>query len=82
MKLQLTYNPTVNEIPLHELRTRLNELQKDKFTGIFCSSEERSAIEFAYLKSKAYADIKTVEGGYDEFIQAILPGKVFKHLNS
>jgi len=81
VKLQLKHHLDVYEIHLHELPLKLNILPKDKFIGIFCSSGVRSAIAFTYLKSKFYEDVKIIEGGYNEFMQAILPGKLFKHLN-
>lgn len=81
VKLQLKHHVTVIEIPLHELPLRINELPKDKFIGVFCSSGARSTIAFIYLKSVGYESVKIVEGGYYEFMEALLPGKLFKHLN-
>ena len=54
VKLQLKHHLTVMEIPLHELPSKINELSKDKFIGIFCSSGVRSTIAFTYLKSIGY----------------------------
>ncbi len=79
VKLQLKHHLTVMEIPLHELPSKINELSKDKFISIFCSSGVRSTIAFTYLKSIGYENVKIVEGGYYEFMEAILPGKLFKH---
>jgi len=81
VKLKLKHHITVMEIPLHELPLRINELPKDKFIGVFCSSGVRSTIAFTYLKSDGYENVKIVECGYYEFMEAILPGKLFKHLN-
>ncbi len=80
VKLQLKHHLTVLEIPFHELPSRIGELPKDKFIGVFCSSGVRSTIAFAYLKSIGYENIKIIEGRYFEFMEAILPGKLFKHL--
>ena len=80
VKLQLKHHLTVLEMPFHELPSRISELPKDKFIGVFCSSGVRSAIAFAYLKSIGYENTKIIEGGYFEFMEAILPGKLFKHL--
>jgi len=80
VKLQLKHHLTVLEIPFHELPSRIGELPKDKFIGVFCSSGVRSTIAFAYLKSSGYENIKIIEGRYFEFMEAILPGKLFKHL--
>lgn len=81
VKLQLKHHLTVLEIPFHKLPLRLNELPKNKFIGVFCSSGVRSTIAFAYLKSSGYKNVKIIEGGYHEFMDALLPGKLFKHLN-
>ncbi len=81
VKLNLRHYFPVFEIPLHELPSRLNELPMDKFIGSFCSSGVRSVIAFVYLKSKGYENVKIVEGGYAQFMEALMPGKVFKHLN-
>ncbi|MBI9038300.1 MAG: rhodanese-like domain-containing protein [Bacteroidales bacterium] len=81
VKLKLMHHIRVLEIPFHKLPSRLNELHKDKFIGVFCSSGVRSSIAFAYLKSCGYENVKIIEGGYNEFMDAILPGKLFKHLN-
>ena len=82
LKLQLKHHLKVYEIQLHELASKINELPKDHFIGIFCSGGVRSAIAFTYLKSKAFENVRIVEGGYHEFTQALVPGKVYKHLNS
>jgi rhodanese-related sulfurtransferase len=81
VKLQRKHHFTVLEIPFHELPSRISELPKDKFIGVFFSSGVRSTIAFAYLKSSGYENVNIVEGGYYEFMQAILPGNLFKHLN-
>ena len=81
VKLKLKHHVTVIEIPLHELPLRINELPKDKFIGVFCSNGVRGTIAFIYLKSDSYENVKIIEGGYSKFMEAILPGKLFKHLN-
>lgn len=80
VKLLLKHPLTVLEIPLHELPSRMSELPKDKFIGVFCSNGIRSAIAFAYLKSVGNENVKIIKGGYSEFMEAILPEKLFKHL--
>lgn len=80
VKLCLEHYMPVIEIPFHELPSRHQELPKNKFIGIFCSRGVRSAIAFAYLKSKGLEDVKMIEGGYNNFMDAILPGKVFKQI--
>lgn len=74
------YFPVI-EIPFHELPEKLNALPRDKHIGIFCSSGVRSAIAFAYLKSNGFANVRMIEGGYTQLTEAIMPGKIFKHLH-
>jgi len=62
------------------LPSRINELPKDKLIGLFCSSGVRSVIAYVYLKSKGYEKVKIIEGGYVQLIEALLPGKIYKHL--
>lgn len=81
IKVYLKHHSPVFEIPLHELPLRIAELPRDRFVGIFCSSGVRSAIALAYLKSTGYENVKMVDGGYTQFMEAVLPAKVFKHLN-
>ncbi|MGK9476384.1 rhodanese-like domain-containing protein [Melioribacter sp. OK-6-Me] len=80
IKLKLKHHFQVIEIPFHELPSRLGELPKDKFIGVFCSSGVRSAIAFAYLKSKGIENVKMLDGGYTQLIETLMPGKIFKHV--
>lgn len=81
IKLHMKHHFPVLEIPFQELPSRLNELPKDKSIGIFCSSGVRSAIGMAYLKSKGFENVKMIDGGYTQFMEAIMPGKVYKQIN-
>jgi len=81
IKMVLKHHVFVIEIPLHELPQQLNEIPADKFIGVFCSSGVRSAIAFAYLKSKGFENVRIIEGGYEQLVDALKPGKVYKHLN-
>ena len=38
--------------------------------GVYSSSGVRSTIVFTYLKSNGYENIKIVDGGYYEFMEA------------
>jgi len=81
LKISLKHHFPVLEIPFNELPARLKELPVDKFIGIFCSSGVRSAITFGYLRGKGLENVRMIEGGYTELTQALLPGKIYKHLN-
>lgn len=82
VKLVLKNYVKVYEIPFCELPNELNQLPTDKFIGVFCSSGVRSAIAFAYLKSEGFANVKMIEGGYVQFMEAMMPGKILKHLKN
>ncbi len=71
----------VLEIPLHETPQRIDEIPKDKIIGVFCSSGVRCVIAFAYLKSKGYQQVKILEGGYNNLVVNLLPGKIHKRIN-
>jgi len=81
IKIVLKHHCPIAEIPLHELPQRLNEIPTDKFIGIFCSSGIRCTIAFTYLKSKGFKNVKIIEGGYEQLVSALTPGKIFKHIN-
>jgi len=81
IKLHLKHHFPVLEISFHELPSRWNELPKDKFIGIFCSSGVRSAMALLYLKSQGFENVKMIDGGYTQFMEALVPGKLYKYLN-
>lgn len=82
IQFHLKLHLPVLEIPLHEIPKRINEIPKDKVIGIFCSSGVRCVIAFAYLKSKGYQQVKILEGGYNNLVANLLPGKIHKHINA
>ena len=50
-------------IPVADLRTRHNELDKDKITVLICSSGNRSSLGASILKQHGFKDIYNVAGG-------------------
>ncbi|NHB69409.1 rhodanese-like domain-containing protein [Perlabentimonas gracilis] len=82
VKFHLKLHIPVLEIPLNEIPKRINEIPKDKLIGIFCSSGVRCVIAFAYLKAKGFKQVKILEGGYSNLMTNLLPGKIYKHINS
>ncbi len=81
IKLHLKHHLPVIEIPFNELPSKIDQLPKDKFIGVFCSSGVRSAISMAYLKSKGFENVKMIEGGYTQLMEALMPCKIHKHIN-
>ncbi|MCR4396613.1 MAG: rhodanese-like domain-containing protein [Candidatus Saccharicenans sp.] len=82
LKLSLRHHLPVLEIPFHELPARLNELPRDKFIGLFGSSGVRSSMAFIYLKAQGFENIRLVDGGYEQLVEALKPGKIFKRINN
>jgi len=81
VKLSLKHHCQVIEIPTNEVPQRINEIPKDKPIGVFCSAGVRATIIFVYLKSKGYQDVNIILGGYPPLMTAVMPGKLYKHLN-
>ncbi|MFO7651012.1 MAG: MBL fold metallo-hydrolase [bacterium] len=50
-------------IPVAELRTRHNELNRDKTTVLICSSGNRSTLGVSILKQHGFSDVHNVAGG-------------------
>ena len=82
VRLPLKHYCNVLEIPTDEVPNRINEIPKDKTLGIFCSAGVRAIIIFVYLKSKGFENVKIIPGGYTPFMEAIMPGKLYKKINN
>ena len=80
IKMEYHSNLESLSIPVNEIPDRIHEIPKEKPIGIFCPANVRSAIVYAYLLSKGYADVRIVEGGYSALTEALKPGKVLKAL--
>lgn len=81
LKIILRYNSRVIEIPLHELPERWKELPADKFIGIFCSGGIRSTIAYVFLRNQGLENVKIIEGGYEQLVEILKPGKLYKLIN-
>ena len=57
-------------IPVAELRTRHNELNKDKTTVLVCSSGNRSSLGASILKQHGFKDVYNVAGGMSGYSAA------------
>lgn len=68
----------VLHIPLHELPTRIDEIPKEKFIGLFCSGTQRASIAFGYLRGKGYMNTKIILATIDQMAAEIKPGKIKK----
>lgn len=77
----LKHHIPVLHIPLHELPERTSEIPKDKTIGTFCPSGARAAMAYLYLRTMGFENVRILEGGYNELIDALKPGTIFTHLN-
>ena len=82
LRFPLEHHISLLEIPMHEVPSRINEIPKNRLLGVFCSSGVRCVMIFLYLKSRGYENVKILEGGYNNLIAALMPGKIYKHLNN
>ena len=73
--------PVLN-IPITEVPDRLEEIPKDRFIGVFCSSGVRSSIVYIYLRSKGYDNVLILEGGYNSVAEEFKPGILLKTIKS
>jgi len=78
LSFELIHHMPVLHIPINEIPDRLNEIPKDKFIGIFCSSGVRATIVYVYLKTKGYDNVRMLEGGYNSIVEEFKPGKLLK----
>ena len=58
-------------IPVDNLRNRINEIPKDKNVIIFCKEGLRGYIAYKILKQKGFKNIKNLSGGYLTYFPAI-----------
>ena len=69
-------------IPVHEIPDRLDEVPQDRPVGVFCPANVRSAITYAYLLSNGFSDVRIVDGGYSDLTEALKPGPLLKALQN
>jgi rhodanese-related sulfurtransferase len=82
IKMKSHPNIECKNIPINEIPDRIHEIPQDKFVGVFCPANVRSAIVYAYLLSKGLPDVRIIEGGYSALTDALKPGKVLKTIQS
>lgn len=80
LSIELTHHDNVKRlaIPISEIPDRWSDIPQDRFVGIFCPSNVRSAITYAFLLSKGFSDVRIIEGGYPALTEAMMPGKVLQ----
>jgi len=60
-------------IPLDELRKRLNEIPKDKPVYVYCAAGLRGYLALQILTQRGFTDVKNLSGGYMTYRMATDP---------
>ncbi|SFM07894.1 FAD-dependent oxidoreductase [Pelosinus propionicus] len=58
-------------IPLDELRSRMQEIPKDKEIILFCQVGQRGYLAYRILIQNEYTNVKNVSGGYKTYLAAV-----------
>jgi len=82
LQLRLEHYIEVLHIPTDQVPDRLSEIPRDRTVGIFCSAGTRSAVVYAFLRTKGYENVYIVPGGYEAVVELVLPGKLLKHIET
>jgi len=64
-------------IPIHELPDRWREVPPDRLVGVFCASDVRSSMAYAYLRARGLQHVRIVTGGYAAVTEALKPGRLW-----
>ncbi len=78
--LGLHSNIQFMHIPIDELPDRVDELPKEKNIVVFCPSNFRSTLAYAYLKMLGHQSVRILSGGYQGLTDILMPGKVYKYV--
>ena len=65
--------PGARHIFVPDLRNRLNELERDKPTVVYCGSGYRSSIASSILKAAGFNELWNVPGSWEAWKKAKLP---------
>lgn len=77
----LVHHMPVLHIPINEIPERFSEIPKDRVVGVFCSSGVRSTMVYFYLRARGFENVRVIEGGYNELVDELKPGKLLKHIS-
>lgn len=79
--LGLHSNIQFMHIPIDELPGRVDEIPSGKNIVVFCPSNFRSTLAYAYLTSMGHKSVRILSGGYYGLTDVLMPGKVYKHVS-
>ncbi|HON79201.1 MAG TPA: rhodanese-like domain-containing protein [Spirochaetota bacterium] len=78
----LIHHIPVIHIPIDEIPSRIGEIPNDRNIGTFCSSGVRATMVYFYLRALGYDNVRIIEGGYEELVSELKPGKLLKQIKS
>lgn len=74
--------PGAINIPLDDLRKRINEVPKNKPVYIFCAIGLRGYLALKILMANGYSNVKNLSGGYKTYSTAVTPIKEITPANT
>ena len=74
-------NVSFMHIPIDELPDRMDEVLRGQNVVVFCPSNFRSTLAYAYLKLCGHKSVRILSGGYSGLADSLMPGKVYKHVS-
>jgi len=69
-------------IPLNELRERLNEIPRNKPVYLYCAVGQRGYLAQQILTQREFTDVKNLSGGYKTYSVATAPIQTENHKNN
>lgn len=65
--------PNAEKLPLHTLPARLNEIEAEEFTVLYCRSGARSAQGVGYMAQQGFDNVYNLRGGIIAWAQNGMP---------
>ncbi|MGQ4912125.1 MAG: rhodanese-like domain-containing protein [Candidatus Thorarchaeota archaeon] len=69
-------------IPVNEIPDRVDEIPSETNIVVFCPSNFRSTLVYAYLKMIGHESVRILTGGYPGLAELLMPGKVYKQVST
>lgn len=67
--------PNAEKLPLHTLPARINEIETDEMTVLYCRSGARSAQGVGYMAQQGFENVYNLRGGIIAWAQNGMPLK-------
>ena len=74
VEFQVCSLPDADLIPLHELTGRLDEIDRDALTVVYCHHGSRSMQAVRFLRQQGFSQVTNLRGGIDAWSLEIDPG--------